>query len=410
MKAQPLADRTRHLVEHRHQRRPVRPAVERAEKQRQMVRVVEIIHLRQREDAVAEHLDFRVLRAQRLGQRRRAGLDRMHAAEGQQLVEVDAAVLHELRMVVKLADDHIILLQQGAQPREARFAQQQRPVQHRDARRVGQAGVQLRLAGDGAEQCAVGPHRADRLDDPHIAHPALRRQHGGVQLDASLRRFAGAPDELQRHRAVEIFRRVDAQRLQRGRDRGDELLRLLARDRPGGDIGELQPGIGQGLAHHARGEPAQMRAVEQPLLLITEIAGQQPGGKGPVLDIGHADQHGALGREIFRVFGQQRPGFDQMLQHIAVDDAVNPLGHVEGHRVLFNVAAEHLGNPLPGMGGGLGVYVDPQHPRPGVAAQIVSAKRPLGAADIKNRARRERNFFEQFGIGEIGIMRVSGVL
>ncbi len=161
--------------------------------------------------------------------------------------------------------------------------------------------------------------------------------------------------------------------------------------------------------HGARREPAQMGFVEQPLLLIAEGAGEQPRHEGPVLDIGHAHENGALGREMPGVFRQQRPGVHEVLQHVAIDDAVDPVRHAERHRGLFHIAAERFRDPLPRVADRVLVDVDAEHPAVRVAPQVIRTQRSLRAADIEDGLGGERNFFEQLGIGEIGIRRMGGV-
>ena len=126
------------------------------------------------------------------------------------------------------------------------------------------------------------------------------------------------------------------------------------------------------LAHHARGEPAQMRTVQQPLRIVIELPGQQP------------------------------PWIDQMFQHIAIDDAVDAARHLERHRRRLDIAAIHFRDALPGGRRRRLVQLDAEHPGAGVAAQISRPQRPLPAADIENYRCGQRYFFRSSGLAKSG--------
>ncbi len=94
-----------------------------------------------------------------------------------------------------------------------------------------------------------------------------------------------------------------------------------------------------------------------------------------------------------------------MLQDVAVNDAVDALGHVERQRVVFDIDGRELIQPLHRQVGDAGVLVDAQQPGARVALAVGGAERGGAAADVQHHAGGERNPLQQVGIRQVWASR-----
>ena len=90
-----------------------------------------------------------------------------------------------------------------------------------------------------------------------------------------------------------------------------------------------------------------MRAVQQAGILIIEAAVQQKMRKAPMFHIGRAGQDRAIRRQGLGMALEQGPGVGQMLQYVAIDNAIDFLVR-EWHRGDFHIDAGDRGQPVAG--------------------------------------------------------------
>ena len=308
-------------------------------------------------------------------------------------------------MVVELGDQQPAAVEEGAEHGAPGFTGQRGAVQDENARRVVVRSLGIDRRGEHGRDRGIGGHRPQRMHDPHMRYAADRLQHIGRDRHALLRAFAHAPDILQRRGAPGVVVRVDAECSQRGRDHFGELGGLVAVKHPRGDVARHEAVLHQPLAHAAQAEPAQVRLVQQADRLVVPGAAQQLLGEAPVFQVGNADQDDAVRRQRFGLAFQHRPGIAQMLEDVAVDDAVDALGHVERHRVVLDIDGGKLVEPFGGDGGEGWVLVDAEQSRAGVAAAIGGAECRGAAADVQHHAGGERDPLQKVGVGQVGGIR-----
>ncbi len=104
---------------------------------------------------------------------------------------------------------------------------------------------------------------------------------------------------------------------------------------------------------------------------------------------------------------QHRERIVQMLQHVAIDHAVERGVGVERQRVGFHVHRGDVVEPAGGDVGALGVALDAEQPGARVAGAVGGEQRAGAAADIQHRARGERDALQQVGIE--GLRRRVGI-
>src|SRR5215468_1561780 len=85
---------------------------------------------------------------------------------------------------------------------------------------------------------------------------------------------------------------------------------------------DLEAGLLKHLEDRDAREPAQMRAVEKPRLLVAKFAAAQPRLHAPVLRVGYAGNDMAVRRHGGPHLLQQRPRIAQVLERVPEDPAV----------------------------------------------------------------------------------------
>ena len=347
-------------VQRRHQGPPIQFPIEGAEEDGQPIGSGEIAWFRELPDGIREDRNLRVSVAEDARERRRARLHRVDSLKG--VLPGRAHPLEEVGMIVEFRHHHPAFGDQPGNRLEALIPVQNWPVQDANFRRVrSEFGQLTQVNGDGG----IGRGRSQRMDDPHMAYPAHWLQHrsGDGQGGAGL--FAHPPDILKRSCAAEIALAIDAQRLECRAERGGEAGGLVTVKHAPLDIVGNEPERPQLTPKAFLREPAQMRLVEEARGLVIPSALEQPGCEAPMLEVGHADEdRSALVQQIC-VGGEDRPRVPQMLQHVAIDDAVGLLGG-ERDGVHFDidrcdVVQARRRDPRPA-----GILLDPEEPRAGI--------------------------------------------
>jgi hypothetical protein len=263
----------------------------------------------------------------------------------------------------------------------------------------------LHRGGERRGDHRIGRHGAQRVHHAHMRHAADRLQHVGRDHHALLRRFAQAPDILQRRGAARVFLDIDTKCRQGRRDRIGEGAGMLRVEDARLHVAQSQAQIGQAATHALQAEPAQMRVVEQSARLIIPGAAQQLLREAPMLQVRDADQDGAVGCERFDMAAQHGPGIAQVLQDVAVDDAIDAVRQFEWQWIEFDIDLGHLVEPFGGDGRHRGVAVDGQQACARIALAVGGQQRASAAADVEHDLGRQRNALEQVEIGQVGIGR-----
>jgi hypothetical protein len=191
---------------------------------------------------------------------------------------------------------------------------------------------------------------------------------------------------------------------------GQSLGARLIED-PGRDVAKLQARLHQGLLHGGEREPAQMRAVENAAVLIVERAVDELENDTPMRDVRNADEHDAARAEQRRMLPHDAPGIAQMLQHVAIDDAVVAARHLEGQRVGLDVEAGGFRQPGGRHPDGVHVVVDADDARPGIPPPVDRPQHALVATDIEDDVGIERDTVEKVRIEDVRVVgrRSQGV-
>jgi hypothetical protein len=147
-----------------------------------------------------------------------------------------------------------------------------------------------------------------------------------------------------------------------------------------------------------------MRAVEHAAILIVEGAFEELEDNAPMRGVRHADQHDATRAEKRRMLPHEAPGIAQMLQHVAVDDAVVAAGHLERQRIVLDIEAgglrEARGRHL--HGGEVVIHAEDTGVR--VPQSVNGPQHPLVAADIEHDLGIEGDPVEQVRIQDVRIV------
>jgi hypothetical protein len=112
----------------------------------------------------------------------------------------------------------------------------------------------------------------------------------------------------------------------------------------------------------------------------------------------------------FGVLGEHGPRVTEVLERIAIDDAVGG-DHAERVGIAFHVDHGDIVDPAARDGGDVGIAFDAEIARRGIAALVFLAERAGPAADIEHEPRVERDALEEGLIGgiAIGLHRVAFV-
>ena len=252
-----------------------------------------------------------------------------------------------------------------------------------------------------AGNAAQGGHGAP---DAHIIHSADRAQHHGLQQHPfRWRALDAAQDILQGTGALGELIGLDTEG---GQGRGycsDESVMPLGHDIAWPDFAGLDTGLTQQIDHIAEAEPADMGAVEQPLILEFEPFGHQGLQHLPVLHIRDTGEHGAVGGEQLDKPAHGCPWIAQMFQHIAENHGIERCLGQDAFRDIVGIGVEQLDqiNPLGSDFCGGGVKLQPgieyvRHPHPKCLGQ-----RPGTTTQFQHLASGQREAVQQIGIGPV---------
>jgi hypothetical protein len=127
-----------------------------------------------------------------------------------------------------------------------------------------------------------------------------------------------------------------------------------------------------------------------------------------VLHIGDAGDDNPVWRKPFGVPGDELPGVEQVLEDVAINQAVHgsPLDADRGQVDLFHIGDLHLGEARSRAPSGGLVALDPDIRRCGIEAGVFRAERAGAAAALDDQARIAGQQFQQIGVDPVVIFAI----
>ena len=246
-------------------------------------------------------------------------------------------------VVVVFADDHVAVVEQATQLVERLGDGEVGALPDQQPRQGGFRRQQLQgaMGGPGRDRRLAG-ERAQGLEDAHIHHPGLGAQGDAVEVEGGAGPAAGTQHVLKGRHAGEQLLPIHPQPGQGGLQQAHKRLGLLGLEDAGRQFLQLQATTGHQVAQAVAGEPAQVGAVEQAFVGLRPAALEQVGQHRPVLHVRHTGQQDPLIAEQCGMAAQGAPGIPQVLQHVAVDQAIEGRQVRQGQRLLLGIGAQHM--------------------------------------------------------------------